>query len=165
MKPSVTNECTKNATNEIYIIDENGEARYLHPYGVDQVPAIYGHLSVMVEEDSNNSLAKKKIYYFGGRLGTADPNNWSYCQTKSPNFGLCADIFVLTVPSVPLKLTPWSSSSDTTAVWERIDTGPFPSDIINPGIIFGNMAYLTHLNLLFIFNGYKEEDSTSWNTV
>lgn len=163
MEPNASNECAQNATNEIYILDESGAARYLHPYGTDKVPSVYGHLSALVE-DSTNSLAEKKIYYFGGRLGTSDSDNWSYCSHKSTNFGLCTDIFTLIVPSTPLKLTSWASSNSA-AVWKRIDySGSLPSSLSNSGIIFGNMAYESSLNMLLIFNGYREEDSTTWDS-
>lgn len=50
MDPIQNNACAKNATSEIVILDEVGSASYLHPYNSDPVPAVYGHVSALVED-------------------------------------------------------------------------------------------------------------------
>jgi hypothetical protein len=98
--PSENNSCAQAATNQIYLVDESGAARYIHPYGTDEVPMLYGHVSAM-KHDANDSLAVKKVYYFGGRLLNS-AENYARCAYRSDYMGICSDLFELTLPSVPI---------------------------------------------------------------
>jgi hypothetical protein len=155
MEPVHNNYCQEKASDKIYIIDNTGKARYLHPHGTDPIPAVYGHLSVLVE-DELNSLAPKKIYYYGGRIKNTTVQDSNKCIGKRFIDDFCSDIFELTLPSAPLSQTVWASSS-TTAVWRRVSDlntqQTFQPLLI--GSIFGNMIYDKRTKSIFIFNGYK----------
>lgn len=159
---STLNECTHSTSNEIYLIDENGAARYIHPWGTDPVPALFGHTSAIVE-DKNDSLAMKTIYYFGGRLGKG-VDNYSACPTRSAINGFCGEVYKLIVPSAPLSQTLWASSSSP-GVFSRINI-PFP--IIGfgsefDGMVFGNMIYREEINSLIIMNGFTDPGDGTYN--